>query len=466
MRAIDFETGTQIGDWTVISLCASKTGRRYVCRCVCGTERSVAAASLRGGVSMGCGCARTRKLADRATKHGKSDSPTYRLWASIKHRLATQKAYEGVRMAEEWQNDVTAFESFLLSLGPKPTPEHTLDRIDPSGNYEPGNLRWASKSEQSQNRRSFGGWKVATVNRDHGETDSAEHKLWRSIKHRLRANEAYASVRMDPTWESDFTAFAAHIRALGPKPTPSHSLDRIDPYGNYEPGNVRWADKTTQSENRRNNRARTVAGHGEGKVPVSVGQVFGRATVVALSTASKFKQNWYMADIVCECGGKKTVYAHQLASGRTTSCGCVSLENLKRGPLALEKPIEFNGESLTLTQWAAKLGCSKNVLWMRINKLKWPLERALTAPTSEHVLHLEANGERLPIGAWAERLGVPTRLIWHRVQNLGWTDERAVTTPARQWKKRGALSPADAADDPGSASFPSGATAGTSSEDH
>jgi hypothetical protein len=56
----------------------------------------------------------------------------------------------GIRVCDAWTND---FEAFLAHVGPKPTPTHTIDRIDVNGHYEPGNVRWATYSEQSKNKR-------------------------------------------------------------------------------------------------------------------------------------------------------------------------------------------------------------------------------------------------------------------------------------------------------------------------
>lgn len=58
----------------------------------------------------------------------------------------------GVRVCEEWTGP-SGFESFLAHIGPRPDEDHSLDRIDPHGNYEPGNVRWATQAVQHSNRR-------------------------------------------------------------------------------------------------------------------------------------------------------------------------------------------------------------------------------------------------------------------------------------------------------------------------
>lgn len=97
------------------------------------------------------------------------------------------------------------------------------------------------------------------LNRTHGESKTVEHKLWVSIKRRCfdkKWEKFYLwggrGITMHPDWIDNYPAFAAYIREnLGPRPSPRHSVDRIDNDGHYEPGNLRWATAEEQSANRR-----------------------------------------------------------------------------------------------------------------------------------------------------------------------------------------------------------------------
>ncbi len=81
-------------------------------------------------------------------------TPEYNAWKSMRARCErrTVRGFEryggrGIRVCGRWQ----VFENVLADMGRRPSPEHSLDRIDNDGNYEPGNCRWATKSEQQQN---------------------------------------------------------------------------------------------------------------------------------------------------------------------------------------------------------------------------------------------------------------------------------------------------------------------------
>ena len=84
-------------------------------------------------------------------------SSEYEIWAGIKQRTGNQasKLYHyyggrGVTMCARWHDD---FESFLNDVGLRPSVHHSLDRVDNSKGYQPGNVRWATRTEQSRNRR-------------------------------------------------------------------------------------------------------------------------------------------------------------------------------------------------------------------------------------------------------------------------------------------------------------------------
>lgn len=86
------------------------------------------------------------------TVHNLSKVPEYRTWVGIKHRCAAPYGsywIRGIRLAGEW---ASSFATFFEHVGPKPTPEHQIDRIDNARGYEPGNVRWATREEQARNK--------------------------------------------------------------------------------------------------------------------------------------------------------------------------------------------------------------------------------------------------------------------------------------------------------------------------
>lgn len=161
MPKLDDLTGKSFGRLVVLHRMPKSHGNsntRWLCLCECGTERVVAGSSLRSGDTYSCGCLRRETTAARNRTHGRSRSKVYTAWISIRDRCynkADSRYHDyggrGITVCRRW-ND--SFESFLEDVGEPPTPKHSIDREDVNGNYEPGNVRWSTPTEQANNTRS------------------------------------------------------------------------------------------------------------------------------------------------------------------------------------------------------------------------------------------------------------------------------------------------------------------------
>lgn len=153
-------TGQRFGKRVVIKFSFSKDGNRYwKCKCDCGFVSDVAYHYLKETLknsNKNQGCSKCKPLKHgHAKKH--AATPEFVTWQNIKRRCdnPNKECFDdygkrGIRVCDSWIN---SFKNFLSDMGKKPSSNHSIDRMDNDGDYEPANCRWATLKEQSRNKR-------------------------------------------------------------------------------------------------------------------------------------------------------------------------------------------------------------------------------------------------------------------------------------------------------------------------
>lgn len=143
-----------------------RIGYFWRCRCICGTEKDIRTFHLgtKNGIKS-CGCKLKEFISQKNGRHHMTGKKEYKSWQGMKSRCLdpTNKDYSryggrNIAVCKRW---LDSFDNFLEDMQLSPGPGYTLDRIDNTGNYEPSNCRWTTKTTQARNRRSN---KILTFN--------------------------------------------------------------------------------------------------------------------------------------------------------------------------------------------------------------------------------------------------------------------------------------------------------------
>ena len=134
---------------------SGKDKYRAVCKCSCGNTKDIYVYSILNGETTSCGCYNVENVKKMFRTHGMHEAPEYNVWGGMKKRCLNKndESYRlyggrGISVCPSW---IDSFETFYRDLGPRPNGA-TLDRIDPNGNYEPSNCRWATGPTQARNK--------------------------------------------------------------------------------------------------------------------------------------------------------------------------------------------------------------------------------------------------------------------------------------------------------------------------
>jgi hypothetical protein len=370
---------------------------------------------------------------DSTSNRTRASYPEYFVWRSMRERCRKRN----LPLEDSWDKD---FFNFLSDIGARPSSEYSIDRIIPEKGYVNGNCRWADATVQSRNRKVKGGphrKKTRSPSYDPitGEKRSPvslmiEYIPWMEMrqrcqnpKHIMYTNYGDKGIEVCSQWE-DFWQF---LKDVGSRPSKDYSLDRLDPFKNYEPENVRWATRKEQAVNRKYHKK--IEWNGESLLASQWAERTGLDTRVIYSRI--FRYGWDTERALT------TPSKIDIAAQKNDWASGVKIGEAKRRGTTLT----CREETLTLSEWGGKLGLNSETIRKRLKAGMTPEEALFKKPEKHGIKregikgrrsHLTANfrEETKSLVEWAKQFQINLTTLHYRL-NKGWSIEKALTTPPR-----------------------------------
>jgi len=197
--------GIKINELTIIGFEKIQRGRstcwNWICRCSCGTIKSIPPLRVLNGNTTSCGCLKrnriieynnTEKIKHGYARSGKNRNRLYTIWCGVKSRCLNVKSHDyenyggrGISICDEWKNSFEAFKEWATNSGYNDT--LSLDRIDVNKSYCPENCRWSTAKEQQRNKQKTEKYnykgKLATLSEISEDCGVKYGTLYQRVKH-------------------------------------------------------------------------------------------------------------------------------------------------------------------------------------------------------------------------------------------------------------------------------------------
>lgn len=194
MKRLQISVGEKFSRLTVREIKSNGSRWTALCSCDCGQSVTATFTHLKNGNTRSCGCLRRETSAARLTTHGACKAgkraPEYLTWTNIIGRCEDKSGTgwedyggRGIKMCPKWR---ARFETFLVDMGPRPSPTHSIERKNNDGNYEKENCVWATDDVQNNNRRSIIRVNIDGVEMSLKQATRARGLKYMTVYHRIK----------------------------------------------------------------------------------------------------------------------------------------------------------------------------------------------------------------------------------------------------------------------------------------